>query len=58
MGDIVNLKLHRKRWQRAAKEDQSAENRVAFGRSKIEKKLTEAEQKKSAKDLDGKKLED
>lgn len=58
MGDIVSLKLHRKRQQRAAKDDQSAENRVQFGRSKIEKKLTEAERQKSANDLDGKKRGD
>ena len=58
MGDIVNLKLHRKRKQRAAKEDQSAENLVQSGRGKIEKKLTKAEQRQSAKDLDGKKLRD
>ena len=29
MGEIVSLKLHRKRKQRAAKEDQAAENRAA-----------------------------
>ena len=41
MGEIVSLKLHRKRKNRAAKEEMAAENRVQFGRSKAEKALTE-----------------
>ena len=40
MGEIVSLKLHRKRKDRAAKEELAAENRVQFGRSKAEKALT------------------
>ena len=40
MGDVVSLKLHRKRKDRAAKDEQAAENRAKFGRSKAEKALT------------------
>ena len=58
MGDVVSLKLHRKRKDRAAKDEQAAENRAKFGRSKAEKKLTDAETAKAAKDLDAHKLDD
>jgi hypothetical protein len=58
MGDIVSLKLHRKRKDRAAKEDIAAENRVQFGRTKAEKKLTDATNDKAAKDLDQHKREE
>ena len=58
MGEIVNLKLHRKRKDRAAKEDAAAENRVQFGRTKAEKKLTDASNDKAAKDLDQHKREE
>ena len=58
MGDVVNLKLHRKRKDRAVKEEQAAENRAKFGRTKAEKALTEAERQKLAKDLDGHKREE
>lgn len=58
MGEIVSLKLHRKRKERAAKEELAAENRVQFGRSKAEKTLTEARNEKATKDLDQLKRED
>jgi hypothetical protein len=58
MGEIVSLKLHRKRNARAAKEELAAENRVKFGRTKVEKQLTEAEKAKAAKDLDAHKREE
>ena len=58
MGDIVSLKLHRKRKDRAANEDIAAENRVQFGRTKAEKKLTDASNDKAAKDLDQHKREE
>ena len=47
MGEIVNLKRHRKRKDRAAKEEIAAENRVQFGRTKAEKELAEAQNEKS-----------
>jgi hypothetical protein len=58
MGEIVSFKLHRKKRARAEKDEQAAENRAKFGRSKAEKKLTEAEKAKAAKDLDAHKRED
>ncbi|MFN4143994.1 DUF4169 family protein [Aestuariivirga sp.] len=58
MAEIVSLKLHRKRRERAAKEEKAAENRLAHGRSKTERKLTEALNEKAQKDLDALKRED
>ena len=58
MGEIVSLKLHRKRNARAAQEEHAAGNRAKFGRSKVEKELTEAEKTKAAKDLDAHKREE
>lgn len=58
MGEIVSLKLHRKRKDRAAREEVAAENRVQFGRTKAEKELTEALNEKAAKDLEQHKRED
>ena len=58
MGEIVSLKLRRKSKARAEKEAQAAGNRVAFGRTKDERKLTDARNEKSVKDLDGHKRED
>ncbi|MCX7348010.1 MAG: DUF4169 family protein [Alphaproteobacteria bacterium] len=58
MGEIVSLKLHRRRKDRAAKEEIAAENRVQFGRTKSEKKLTEALNDKAAKDIDQHKREE
>lgn len=58
MGDVVSLKLHRKRKERAEKEAHAEENRVAFGRTRQEKKLTDALNEKAKKDLDALKRED
>ena len=58
MGEIVSLKLHRRRKDRAAKEEIAAENRVQFGQTKSEKKLTEALNDKAAKDIDQHKREE
>ena len=37
MGDVVNLRLARKRKARAVKEQEAAENRARFGRTSDEK---------------------
>jgi hypothetical protein len=58
VAEIVSLKLHRKRRERAAKEEKAEENRLAHGRSKAERKLTEALNEKPQKDLDALKRED
>lgn len=52
MGDLVSLKLHRKRKERAEQEQRAADNRVQFGRTKAERELTQALNEKAAKDLD------
>lgn len=52
MGDIVSLKLHRKRKARAAKEEHAAENRAGFGRTKVERETAEAHAEKARRDLD------
>jgi hypothetical protein len=52
MGDLVSLKLHRKRKARAAKEEAAAENRAAFGCAREERALTDARKAKAAKELD------
>jgi len=58
MGDLVSLKLARKRKARAERDEQAAENRARFGRAKNERKLTEAERQKAEQSLDGHKRED
>ena len=57
MGDVVNLRRARKARDRAEDERKAAENRVAFGRTKAERKLTEAERDKAARHIDGHKLD-
>ena len=52
MGDLVSLKLHRKRKARAEDEQRAADNRVQFGRTKQDKQLTKALNDKASKDLD------
>lgn len=58
MAEIVNLN----RWRKAkAKEEGSRRadaNRVAFGRTKVEKEAARLRAEKDARDLDAKKLED
>jgi len=58
MGDLVSLKLHRKRRNRAEKDAQAAENRTRFGRTRDERDLTDARNDKADRDLDGHKREE
>lgn len=58
MGDLVNLKLARKRKLRAEQDQRAAANRARYGRTKEERKLTEAEQQMAERTLDGHKRED
>lgn len=50
--DIVNLRRARKAKVRTEREKTAADNRLAFGRSKIEKQLTKAERERAAKVID------
>jgi hypothetical protein len=58
MGDIVNLNRFRKQKAKETREREADANRVAFGRTKAEKKLSKAEKDLAEKSLDGHKRED
>jgi hypothetical protein len=58
MAEIINLRQARKNKARADKEARAAENRVTFGRTKSEKKLTQAEQDMAVRRLDAHKRDD
>ena len=58
MGEILSLKLHRKRKARANKESEAAANRAKFGRTKDERKLTAAKRDREKQHLDGHKIEE
>jgi Domain of unknown function (DUF4169) len=57
MADILNFNKARKRQQKAAREQQAAENRIRFGRTKAEKQLDAARAEADTRKLDGLKLE-
>jgi len=52
MTEIVNLRQARKRKTRADKDQQAAENRAKFGRTKGEKKRVAAEAERDGRRLD------
>lgn len=58
MAEIVNLRQARKQKARAEKDRKAAENRVAFGRPKAERKLNDASEQLSLKRLDGHKRDE
>ncbi len=58
MAEIINFRQARKGLARKAAEQQAAENRARFGRSKAEKQRDAAEQARLRKELDGAKRED
>lgn len=57
MSDIINLRLARKRKARADKERQAEENRIRFGRSKLEKLEAQSAAEHESRLLDGHKRE-
>jgi hypothetical protein len=57
MGDVVNLRRARKDRDRRRREDEAAENRVKFGRSKVEKLTAKAQDALEARRLDGHRLD-
>lgn len=57
MAEIINLRQARKQKARAQAEKTAEQNRIAFGRTKAERKLTEAERDKAARHIDGHKLD-
>ncbi|MBR3190240.1 DUF4169 family protein [Bosea sp. (in: a-proteobacteria)] len=58
MAEIVNLRRARKARDRASAEAQAEQNRIAFGRTKAERKLTEAEKALAERRLEGHRLSD
>jgi Domain of unknown function (DUF4169) len=57
MGDVVNLRTARKRAKRRQAEQTAAVNRLAHGRSKTERNLTQSESDKARKSLDRHRIE-
>ena len=57
MAEIINLRQARKQKARVEAEKTAEQNRIAFGRTKAERKLTEAERDKAARHIDGHKLD-
>ena len=58
MAEIVNLRQARKRKAKAGREEQAAENRAKFGKSKADKRTESATKKRDEKLLDGHKRSD
>lgn len=58
MAEIVNLRRARKARDRASAEAQAAQNRIEFGRTKAERKLTNAEKTLAERRLEGHRLTD
>jgi len=58
MAEIINLRQARKQKARAEKEARADENRLAFGRTKAEKNLTQARQDLAKNRLDQHKRDD
>lgn len=51
--EIVNLRRVRKAKARSEREKQAADNRVAFGRTKGERALAEAERRRAETSIEG-----
>ncbi len=58
MAEIVNLNRYRKDKNKAAAEAEAVNNRLLFGRKRVEKDLARKAAAKEKEDLDGKKLND
>ncbi|MEW7006505.1 MULTISPECIES: DUF4169 family protein [unclassified Lentilitoribacter] len=56
--NVVNLRLVRKQKKRSDKDKVAEQNRISFGRTKSEKKLTDRLNQKAISDIDKKKIED
>ena len=57
MGDVVNLRTHRKRAERKRKTGRAAERRVQHGATKAERQFTAARKKRAERDLELHRLE-
>ena len=57
MGDVVNLRTHRKRAERQKKAERAAERRAQHGATKLERQMTAARQERAERDLDRHRLD-
>lgn len=57
MGEVVNLRTRRKARLRSRAAEQAASNRVRFGRTRDERRLAKAVEERSARRLDGHRIE-
>jgi Domain of unknown function (DUF4169) len=57
MSNVVNLRTARKRAKRRQSEQEAAQNRQAYGRSKQERTLTQAASDKAHRSLDQHRIE-
>lgn len=57
MGEVINLRLARKAAARAAKEAEGAANRARHGRTRTERAATKTETDRSARLLEGARIE-
>ena len=57
MGEIVNLRRHRRRQQRAAEDQAAADNRARFGRTRGDRALDELQAGQREAVLDGARLD-
>ena len=55
MTEPINLNKARKARQKSAAKAHAAENRVAFGRTKVDKAASKREAERARRDLEGKK---
>ena len=56
MAEIVNLRRARKQRARQDAEAQAEQNRLTFGRTRTERRATDAARDKAARELDGHRL--
>ena len=56
MGDLVNLRRARKGRERRRREAEAAENRIASGMTKAERRRLESERDKAERGLEAKRL--
>ncbi len=57
MGEIVNLRMHRKRAGRRKADERAAENRALHGMSKADRTLRKAERNKAQRELEGHRID-
>ncbi|WP_082130459.1 DUF4169 family protein [Kiloniella spongiae] len=57
MSNVINLKQARKNKAREEKAVKAADNRIEFGRTKVEKEASKIENKRQAKIVDDHKLD-